>query len=70
MSIKMTKNIGDRDRLIRAGLGVALLIVSYLTSSLIAFLFALFLFFEALTSWCGLYQIMGKNTCSCKKKRK
>ena len=65
--MKIIKNIGDTDRLIRAILGFVFLILSYWMSSLILFLISLFLFFEALTSWCGLYQILGRNTYSKKK---
>ncbi len=64
--MKIIKNMGDIDRLVRAGLGFVFLILSYWFSSLILFLISLFLFFEALTSWCGLYQILGRNTCKKK----
>jgi hypothetical protein len=59
------KNIGTRDRLLRVGIGIALLLWAITTSwnPLIIF-FSGFTLFEALFSWCGLYAAMGKNTCS------
>ncbi len=58
------KNIGTRDRLLRAAIGVALLLLAITTSwsPFLIFLSGL-AFFEALFSWCAVYQIMGKNTC-------
>ena len=57
------KNIGMSGRLLRAAIGVALLGYAYFTGSWIAFGFAIFTLFEALASWCVLYQILGKNSC-------
>lgn len=62
MQCKMNKNIGDTDRLVRVVLGIVLLILSYYYGSLILFIIALFLFFEAWKRWCVLYQLLGKNT--------
>jgi hypothetical protein len=58
------KNIGRGDRLVRVGIGVALLLWAITTSwnPLIIF-FSGFAFFEALFSWCGFYAALGKNTC-------
>ncbi len=68
MKFDMQKNIGETDRLIRIILGIILLLLAYYYGSLILFLIALFLFFEAWKRWCVLYQIFGKNTYSKKKK--
>ncbi|MFZ3015499.1 MAG: DUF2892 domain-containing protein [Minisyncoccia bacterium] len=62
---RVSKNINKRDRIIRAVLGVLLLILAITTawSSILIFLSG-FCIFEAIFSWCGLYAAMGKNTCS------
>jgi hypothetical protein len=64
----MTKNIGTPDRILRAVIGVILLVVALvvvhvLWLKIILIIGALFSFYQALTSWCALYQLMGKNTC-------
>lgn len=58
------RNIGVTDRLIRAGLGLALLIWAITTSwnPLLLFLSG-FCFFEAIFSWCGFYAAIGKSSC-------
>lgn len=60
----MQKNIGTSDRLIRAVLGIALLILAWFERSWIALAFALFCFYEAVASWCIMYQLLGINSCS------
>jgi hypothetical protein len=64
----MKKNIGTFDRIIRLGLGiillaVALVVVNALWFKIVLIILAVFSFYQALTSWCLLYQLMGKNTC-------
>jgi hypothetical protein len=61
------KNIGRGDRLLRVGIGIALLLWAITTSwnPLIIFLSG-FAFFEALFSWCGFYAALGKTTCPVK----
>lgn len=63
----MNKNIGTRDRIIRALLGiicvVGLFSVQLLWLKIIIGILALFCFFQALFSWCLWYQIIEKNTC-------
>jgi hypothetical protein len=60
----VNKNIGKYDRIIRIGIGVALLLVAITTTwSPWLLFFSGFAFFEALFSWCGLYAALGKNTC-------
>jgi len=58
------KNIGKNDRLLRAVIGVALLLWAMLTtwSPIIIFISG-FCIFESIFSWCALNQLMGKNTC-------
>jgi len=57
------KNIGTKDRLVRLTIGVVLLALAYWLSSFVFLAAALFTFFEALMSWCVLYQILGKSSC-------
>jgi len=58
------KNIDKKDRLIRALLGVVLLLWAITTSwNPVLIFFAGFCFFEAIFSWCGFYAAIGKSTC-------
>lgn len=58
------RNIGMRDRLLRAGLGALLLVIAITTSwSPWLLFFSGFCFFEAIFSWCGFYAALGKSTC-------
>lgn len=59
----MKKNLGTADRLIRLGIGVIVLIFAWWQMSWISLGVALFIFYEALASWCILYQILGKSSC-------
>ncbi len=60
----VARNIGKSDRLLRAAIGVALLLWAITTTwSPILIFFSGFAFFEAIFSWCGFYAAMGKNTC-------
>ncbi len=60
----VTKNIGKSDRLLRAIIGVGLLLWAITTTwSPILVFFSGFAFFEAIFSWCGFYAAMGKNMC-------
>lgn len=62
--ITKTKNIGTRDRLVRLAIGLALLLVAMLTtwSPILIFVSGIVVF-QAVFSWCFIYQAMGKNTC-------
>lgn len=58
------RNIGTTDRLLRLGIGIALLIRAITTSrSPWLLFFSGFSFFEAIFSWCWFYAAIGKNTC-------
>lgn len=58
------KNINTQGRLLRAGIGVALLLLATFTTWHPLLLFASgFCFFEALFSWCLFDQLTGKNSC-------
>lgn len=59
------KNIGKSDRLLRALIGIALLLWAITTSwSPILIFLSGFALFEAIFSWCGFYAALGKNTCT------
>ena len=60
----MKRNIGKKDRLLRFGIALALFAFAWWYASWIALLFALFTLYEAAASWCIIYQIIGKNSCS------
>jgi hypothetical protein len=66
----MKKNIGMGDRLLRLVIAILLLVYAYWTMSWIAFALALFVLFEFLMSWCIIYQILGKNSCPVKRKKR
>lgn len=59
----MQKNIGKKDRIVRAVIASILLVVAFVLKSWVIFLCSLFVFFESFMSWCLFYQIIGKNTC-------
>ncbi len=69
MKFKLTKNINTTGRLIRFALAIVLLLYAFWKSSWIALVFAIFVFFESLMSWCIVYQILGKNSCPIKKRK-
>ena len=59
-----SKNIGLRDRLVRAGIALGLFIWAITTTwSAWLLFFAGLALFEAIFSWCGFYAAMGRNTC-------
>lgn len=64
------KNINTSGRIFRLAIGILLLICALATMSWILLAAALFVLFEALMSWCVVYQILGKNSCPVKKKTK
>lgn len=57
-------NIGAKDRIIRLVLAIALFLLAVSTTWNGILIFAAgFCLFEAIFSWCGLFALMGKNTC-------
>lgn len=61
---RKTMNIGTNDRVIRLLLGITLFLWAVTTNwSGIVIFAAGFCLFEAIFSWCGLFALMGKNTC-------
>lgn len=63
------KNIDTWGRWLRLTMGILLLGIAYCKMSWIILAFAVFVIFEALMSWCVVYHILGKTSCSIKKKR-
>lgn len=59
----MKKNIDMTGRVLRFIIAVILLVYAYIAWSWIALVLGLFTLYEALASWCILYQILGKNSC-------
>ena len=63
-TLRPKKNINSNGRLLRAAIGVILLLFAIMTSwNPIVLFFAGFCFFEAIFSWCGVFAALGKNTC-------
>lgn len=61
------KNIETPGRIFRVMIAILLSIYAVWQRSWIAALLALFTFFEVYMSWCIIYQILGKDSCSIKK---
>jgi hypothetical protein len=65
-------NEGTLDRIIRAALGLALMFIAYIytTGVVFALLTALGLIslITGITGFCGLYSLLGINTCPIKKR--
>ena len=59
----MKQNLGKSDRLMRAVIGVILLVFGVISQSGLLLIFGLFCLYEAIASWCVLYQLTGKNSC-------
>jgi len=62
----MTPNIGINDRIARLIIGVVLISLALIYKSTFMALGGLFSIYEAVSSWCVFYQILGKNTCPIK----
>lgn len=56
-------NINKGGRVMRGIAGFALLLLYTFVPQPIILVFAGFTFFQAIFSWCGLYALLGKNTC-------
>lgn len=63
----MRKNIGTIDRLLRLTLSLVLFGFAWWLNSWVLVLVGLFTLYEAIASWCILYQLLGKNTCPIRK---
>ncbi|MCF7987784.1 MAG: DUF2892 domain-containing protein [Methylovulum sp.] len=61
--MKFEHNIGANDKKYRLYGGVALIVVSIFTASILLLLIGLILAAEGFFGWCPLYSGLGKNTC-------
>lgn len=64
----MKKNIGTTDRIVRLILGMLLISSVFIVSGGIWLkialgVFGLFVIAEAVSGWCVLYKLLGRNTC-------
>jgi hypothetical protein len=67
--MKLRKNMGKQDRLYRLATATILLLLAAWLKSWILLAASLFVFAEALFSWCIVYQFLGKSTCPVQKKK-
>lgn len=66
----ITKNIGGIDRVIRIAAGLALVFAAYKTGGPAAYILGVAAFIAliaGLVGWCGLYSLLGVNTCKIDK---
>ena len=64
-------NEGRADRIIRIILGISLIVVGFFVSgilSIVFFVLGAIGLFTGITGFCGLYALLGINTCSIDKK--
>ena len=59
----MKPNIGTKDRIVRLIIGVVLISLALIYKSTFMALGGLFSIYEAFSSWCVFYQLLGRNTC-------
>ncbi len=62
----ITKNIGSTDRIIRIVVGLALFFAAYSTggaAAIVLIVAAVIALATGLVGWCGLYALLGINTC-------
>lgn len=64
----MKKNLDLSGRLLRLGLSLVLFILAYSSHSAVLLLAAMFTLYEAMASWCIVYQLLGINHCPLDKK--
>ena len=66
----MKKNIGTKDRIARIVLAVILFTISFFINNeitkIILIIISIISLLQTGIGWCGLYAILGKNTCSVK----
>jgi hypothetical protein len=75
IDMKLKKNVGATDKIVRYVLSVLLiiggilLIETNLVLSIVMFVFAVVLTVTALVSFCGLYTLFGVSTCKLEEKK-
>ena len=62
----MKPNIGTKDRIVSLEIGVVLVSLALINKSTFMALGGLFSMYEAFSSWCVFYQLLGRNTCQIK----
>ena len=66
----LTKNVGNTDRVIRIVAGLALFFAAYTTGGTAAIVLTIagvLALATGLVGWCGLYALLGFNTCKIDK---
>jgi len=66
----ITKNVGGIDRVVRIAAGLALVFAAYKTGGPAAYILglaAIIALATGLVGWCGLYVLLGVNTCKIDK---
>lgn len=66
----ITKNVGNFDRVVRMVAGAALGFAAYSTGGIAAVILAaagVMAFITGLIGWCGVYTLLGINTCTVDK---
>jgi hypothetical protein len=61
-----TKNVGNADRVVRVAVSLVLALAAYKSAGLLSvglWVFAGLMMITALSGWCGLYVLLGINTC-------
>lgn len=61
--MKLKKNVGKIDQMVRYALALILIILGLTLSIYWLFIPAFIMIFTALFSFCGLYRLFGINTC-------
>jgi uncharacterized membrane protein YuzA (DUF378 family) len=68
----ITKNVGQTDKMIRIAVGVVLGLVSYIfldgILAIVGYVASVTMFTTAFISFCGLYTLLGINTCKLDKR--
>jgi len=62
----MTPNISSDERVIRVALGISIMLFGWDKHSWLG-LIGILPIISGLVGWCGLYKILGKNTCKISK---
>lgn len=70
---QFTKNVGTRDRIIRAVAGIAMLVMATQTAGILQIVLGIAgiaLVFTSATGFCYMYTLLGVSTCPSKEKKK
>ena len=63
----MKQNVGTIDRIIRLVVGLAFVFLAFYWQCWFSAIIGAILLFSAAIGWCGLYRVLGINTCKIKK---